>query len=437
MRLTKFLNTAPRAQSPTAALDTEQQEQDPEEQAREATPQADMSKKRKGKAQQKQIVDEVTELASPSKRSTRPSSQSDENAGTKGLSPSDFLPRDPNRLRLMQLDINAYLPQLDASKDTISLPLAHCVAPELQDLFRFDSGFHKRKATDDTSPRKKQRTREESPETGRRAEVPPSSDAGFDFEAGADGADFSMGMDAGAAAGDLSNLQEDFQFEVQDAKSQADASERARSASVFSARSTTSRRSNIFVEEDTMPRGDANSLLAPFDDLRLGSAAPSTRDPTRSPAKSQAADDDTVLQGKWSKSSRVAIQILNQQLGPEHGASSQAVEQKVLNFDKAADKVRSFVLANFSCVELWALMILLLQSSRRAAASFFFELLVLSSRDCVSVEQKRPYGDMSITAKSGLFEAAASLPSAPPSRAPSRAPSLAPSESAPLTPLST
>ena len=43
------------------------------------------------------------------------------------------------------------------------------------------------------------------------------------------------------------------------------------------------------------------------------------------------------------------------------------------------------------------------QASRRAAASFFFELLVLSTRDCIAVEQTVEYGNIDITPKEKLF----------------------------------
>lgn len=362
--------SAPRALSPLtdlgAAAEPEQQQGQAQPQAQdgETTPQPlEQSKKRKAKAPQKQIIDAVTELESPSKRA-RNSQQSGENAAltrTDLTAPPEYLPRDPARLRLMQLDVNAYLPQLDASKQFFCLPGAAALAPELQDLFKFEARSHskRRQGDENDSPRKKQARREESPELGRRAELPPmSEEAGFEFEAGAGGADFDASFDVGGlpadqsgeGAADFSHLNDGaFQFEVGSQKSQQrDASEpRSRSASVFSARSAASRRSNLFAEEDTMPRGDANSLLAPFDDLRLGSSSSSanhSRDPSKSPAKSQVSgEDEAVMQGKWSKSSRVAIQILNQELAPgtEGGAAGQApAEDKTLSFEHAADKVR-------------------------------------------------------------------------------------------------
>lgn len=46
------------------------------------------------------------------------------------------------------------------------------------------------------------------------------------------------------------------------------------------------------------------------------------------------------------------------------------------------------------------------QASRRAAASFFFELLVLSTRECITLSQSAAYGDISIGAQDKLYEGA-------------------------------
>lgn len=271
----------------------------------------------------------------------------------------------------MSLDINSYLPMLDASKQFVGLPAAAgtgFLAPELQELFKFDVGFKKRDSDNaDAASRKRQRTAEPeheegrvpSPELGRRQSLPPLSDAGNDFEAGAgpasDFPDLDVTMQDDMAAGaDFSNMHDDFRFELESQKSggreHTPGSQRARSrsASVFSARSGVSRRSQYLVEEDTMPRGDASSLLAPFDDLRLATstaASASSRSVSKSPSKHASqqaaaqAEEETVLQGKWSKSSRVAIQILNGELAP--GAEeSAASEEKKLSFEHAADKVR-------------------------------------------------------------------------------------------------
>lgn len=44
-------------------------------------------------------------------------------------------------------------------------------------------------------------------------------------------------------------------------------------------------------------------------------------------------------------------------------------------------------------------------ASKRAASTGFFELLVLATRDCIKLEQKKPFGDIHIRAKDRLWEA--------------------------------
>jgi len=44
------------------------------------------------------------------------------------------------------------------------------------------------------------------------------------------------------------------------------------------------------------------------------------------------------------------------------------------------------------------------KATRRAASSFFFELLVLGTRDCVKLQQKKPYANIEIQAKDKLYE---------------------------------
>lgn len=363
-RYRTHLVSAPRAASPSPAAEGEQpqvkatsavegNEEDTNQE--DTTPQAKKANKRKAPAAKKQVVDSVIELESPSKRSRSSQSNALSASDKTHLISPQYLSADPARQCLTQLDFNAYLPQLDPSKEFLCMPSIYqsSVAPELHDLFKISapgSASRKRDSSNkQDSPRKKQRTDENappSPEIGLRQSIPPSSEVGNDFEAGGGGADFGdldapMGDMSGGA--DFSNMENDFRFELESNKSRApsEGAESRRSASVFSARSGASRRSNMFQEEDTMARGDADALLAPFDDLRLASTS---RDVSRSPARSQEASQATgvnenVLKGKWSKSSRVAIKLLDQELGPVE--DEQPDRSKSLSFEKAADKVCS------------------------------------------------------------------------------------------------
>ncbi len=47
---------------------------------------------------------------------------------------------------------------------------------------------------------------------------------------------------------------------------------------------------------------------------------------------------------------------------------------------------------------------LTIQASKRAASTFFFELLVLGTRDCVTLDQAEPFGDIEVRAKDRLWQ---------------------------------
>lgn len=81
--------------------------------------------------------------------------------------------------------------------------------------------------------------------------------------------------------------------------------------------------------------------------------------------------------GGWSRNTVKALKILEHELGP----ADEAEEDKKLSFNGLADK-----------------------ASRKAAASMFFEMLILGTRDCVKLEQKKPYADVSVQAKPKLWE---------------------------------
>jgi cohesin complex subunit SCC1 len=46
-------------------------------------------------------------------------------------------------------------------------------------------------------------------------------------------------------------------------------------------------------------------------------------------------------------------------------------------------------------------------ASKRAASHFFFELLVLGTRDAVGLKQDKPYGEIEVTGRPGLWTRAA------------------------------
>lgn len=45
-----------------------------------------------------------------------------------------------------------------------------------------------------------------------------------------------------------------------------------------------------------------------------------------------------------------------------------------------------------------------MQATKKVAAAFFFELLVLSTRGCVNVQQREAYGEIEVGAETALWE---------------------------------
>ncbi|KAF7980796.1 hypothetical protein HWV62_36873 [Athelia sp. TMB] len=99
---------------------------------------------------------------------------------------------------------------------------------------------------------------------------------------------------------------------------------------------------------------------------------------TQQSQEEQAAEEREAAEGRgYSKNTVKALGVLRKALQPaaEEGA------EKVLGFRELSEK-----------------------ASRRAASSFFFELLVLGTRDCVSLAQPEPFGGIEIRAKERLWE---------------------------------
>jgi len=97
--------------------------------------------------------------------------------------------------------------------------------------------------------------------------------------------------------------------------------------------------------------------------------------------------------GGWSRNTVKAIRILEHELAPsvedEEGTSMPSHQQdpaKQLSFNTLSDK-----------------------ASRRGAASMFFEMLILGTRDCITLKQEEAYGDIQIQAKEKLWDVTESL----------------------------
>jgi len=194
----------------------------------------------------------------------------------------------------------------------------------------------------------------------------------------------SMGPDVLDFA-DQTGLIDDFQLDVPPFDPVAMDLDRARSKSVLS-RMSTPAADGIFPGEGDENYADADCPIAMFD--------------VQAQTQTQGTEKDVQPVDTYSKNTVKAISVIRKELRPTEGDA----EEKVLSFTKMADK-----------------------ASRRAAASFFFELLVLGTRDCISVTQTTPFENIEVRAKEKLWEVQHHAPSRMTSVAPSAGPSRAPS----------
>lgn len=152
--------------------------------------------------------------------------------------------------------------------------------------------------------------------------------------------------------------------------------------------------------------GVSQGPLAIFD---VASAAAQASQAQQSSTQAQslaAQEEEEVAAGgapriKWSKNTKKAIKVLQDELAPVDEEEVAQEEPKKLNFEKVAQKVSSG-----ACTPGVALILPFpsSQATRRAASSFFFELLVLSTRECVRIEQPEAYGSIEVQAKEKLWD---------------------------------
>ncbi|KAK7472631.1 sister chromatid cohesion protein 1 [Stygiomarasmius scandens] len=347
--------------------------------------------KRKAK-EKKQIIDSVTELQDGARG---------RNAGAPVnrdlsdiLTEPQFLPRSSTVMRLLEIHndpLAHFLPTRITPNGTYLCAAPPGLAPELAALFMRPVGAaHKRRgASPGKSPNKRRRVEEpgneEDVELGRRAaSLAPSVGMGSDVfrreSQGPDGLEFPDQMGG----------VDDFQLDVPEFENAGVDLERARSKSA-----ALTDRSRMSTPVDGMPdEGDEN-----YADLTCPIAMFDSRPQTQTQTTEKEEPVDTEGKG-YSRNTVKALSIIRKELRPTDGE-----EEKVLSFEKMADK-----------------------ASRRAAASFFFELLVLGTRDCIKISQAAPFENIEIRAKDKLWERGhMAAPSRFGSAAPSRLGSVAPS----------
>ncbi|CAK5281508.1 unnamed protein product [Mycena citricolor] len=356
---------------------------------------ADKTPKAKRKVKpKKQVIDTVTELdggpgAKVGKRNggLGPSV----NVDVSGiLSEQQFLPRTSMMIRLLEIrddPISHFLPTKVAADGTFFCAAPSGLTAELTDLFMRPAGFSalKRRGTSPKGSNKRQKTEEvivpveDEVEQGRReASIAPSIGGRSDLRAVSGGPDgtFDFG-DQGVVPLD------DFQLDIPEMDvnlPEMDANLRGKSA-VPSDRSRLSTPAPDGIFDDSLETyADAACPIVMFDSKTQTQTVEKEDEPTEHNAKG------------YSKNTVKALGLIRQELKPIDDEE----EERVLSFRKMADKVCATVRL-LSGADL-------LQASRRAAASFFFELLVLSTRDCVSVEQSAPFENIQVRAKDKLWD---------------------------------
>ncbi|KAF7315386.1 RAD21 protein [Mycena indigotica] len=320
--------------------------------------------KRKPK-EKKQIIDSVTELAGG------PGSQVGRRNNGLGpavavdvsdiLAEQHFIPRDPLVARLLEIredPIAHFLPTKVTPNGSFFFAGPPGLAPELAELFMhpFNTPSAKRKLGANDKPASKRPRLDEvddEPEQLRRAgSVAPSIAGRSEIRAG------SMVPDATFDFGDQNGIPlDDFQLDIPE----LDVNLRGKSVPPSELSRLSTPAPDIF-DETAENYADATCPIYMFD--------------TRT--QSQAVDETAEGDGKgYSKNTIKALGIIRKELKPADDED----EAKTLSFRQMADK-----------------------ASRRAAASFFFELLVLSTRDCIKINQAKPFDNIEVQAKDKLWE---------------------------------
>ncbi|QRV79424.1 cohesin subunit rad21 [Ceratobasidium sp. AG-Ba] len=137
-------------------------------------------------------------------------------------------------------------------------------------------------------------------------------------------------------------------------------------------------RAQSLVDDEVRSRYSTPGLGRTFDDLECAIAGFDHR-AKGAESQTQASESEVSSGSKVkgvSKNTAMAIQLLQERLQPD-----ESEEEKTVSFAQVSNK-----------------------ATRRAASSFFFELLLLSTRDCVKVNQGDAFSNIEVRAKEKLWE---------------------------------
>lgn len=322
-----------------------------------------------------------------------------------------------------------FLPSITSDAETYIYGAPLGFSSDLDELFLFPSTVLRRGAAgehDEAPAAKRARleavaadadAEEDEVEIGRRQSMALASERGDNFD----------NADLGDFDGDFGGI-DDYAFDLDPidsnrldgateiiAKDKALKAARARAESVLTERSrmgsVLSQRSRLTSVPNTpAPEERPDYTLAMFDtrvrtsegfESQLSSSATGSQSQSLSQSlaflEDSAEQESGVKPAGVSKNTSLALGVIRRELGDiqedhvrppteSRTASYKAVSQKV--------RVRIFPATNK-------------QASKRAASAFFFELLVLGTKDCVKLEQRKPFGDIDIAAKERLWDGVA------------------------------
>lgn len=271
-----------------------------------------------------------------------------------------YIPADPESALLDDVIENPtkhFLPSVKVDAETLFFAGPAGLAPELSELFLFNTNVLRRHRGVDEAEEQRaaKKARHEAAaededddiEEGRRESRAPSEVVGgFGF-------DPDHGMDTFEGPADVT-------FDMDGPMTPMAKSIRASSIAAS------------FRDMSAIP-DDGEYPLAMFDPRGPASSTQADESDLGTPQKSVA--DSTTQAGGVSKSTAMAMGLLRREI------EAIQAEDPVVNFDKVARG-----------------------ASKRAAAGFFFELLVLGTRDCVRLDQNRPFGNIQVRAKEKLWE---------------------------------
>ncbi|SCZ90882.1 BZ3500_MvSof-1268-A1-R1_Chr1-3g02345 [Microbotryum saponariae] len=317
------------------------------------------------KKARKQLMDASIELAQGNGRSRH-------------LKEPSYLPRSRLHLRLLELerDVTTNLPSSVSDATELFAPTGF--APELKGLYEMPT----RRELIRIEGRASSAVPDEV-ELGRKRQASLAfSAADKDAYAPFDDLEFGGGEDQGGMdlAMEFDTSRDDFRFDLDDnAAAPAKDSNRTPRASPRKKQRVEEGESALDLADEDRTGSLSKGPLAVFDNASTGPVSA----PTATQSQSLGATEEEEMlaangKTKWSKNTVKAITVLNDEL--------QGDDEATLEFSHVAQQV-----------------------TKKAAASFFFELLVLSTRDCVKIEQPKSFGEIKVQAREKLWQVAAEV----------------------------